>query len=239
MRSDIELCRTMTLLATTEKEVSPMVDPDIASRGSSFKQSVSHDQERQLSLLLMPTSAAATAAAHDPGGKVRLTLKSGVAGTAEFGGVNQEYRYRLTRVWDEGKPRVLFVMMNPSTADPTVDDPTVAKCCRFAGAWGYGGIFVGNSFAYRATDQKQLMAVSDPIGPENDRHLIAMAKAAATVVFAYGEPHKRLRYRGPDVARLLMSKAGVKPYALRFTKAGAPCHPLYLPETLKPIVWKL
>jgi hypothetical protein len=189
-------------------------------------------------MMLFPEMAKSKAT-HDPGGKVKLALKHGVTGTAEFGGEKNEYRYRLTRTWDAGQPHAMFVMMNPSTADPSVDDPTVAKCCRFAKALGYGGVFVGNTFAYRATDQKRLMEVADPIGPENDTHLVAMAKEAAIVIFAYGAPHKKLRQRGIDVARLLMKQAGVKPHILRLTKHGAPCHPLYLPETLKPVVWKL
>jgi hypothetical protein len=180
-------------------------------------------------------------AAHDPGGKVKLALKAGITGTAEFGGKNEEYRYRLTRTWDDARPYALFVLMNPSEATPDINDPTVAKCCRFAAAWGYGGIFVANTFAYRCTDQKRLLETPDPIGPDNDRHIIEMAKKAAVVVFAYGKPkHKQLRSRGTDLARLLIAKAKVQPHFLRLLKDGmTPEHPLYLPEILKPVVWPL
>ena len=214
-----------------------MVDPDIASQGSSFKQSVSRTPQEQLSLPSMPSTAAKIA--HDPGGKVRLKVRAGIMSQVVFGGEMNEYRYRLSRTWDAKKPHVMFVMMNPSTADPLVDDPTVAKACRFARAWGYGGIFVGNTFAYRVTDQRQLMKVADPIGPDNDAHLIAMAREAKVVVFAYGKPHKQLRYRGLAVMRLLVEEARIKPYVLRLSKDGTPCHPLYLPETLTPVVWNL
>jgi hypothetical protein len=179
--------------------------------------------------------------AHDPGGKVKLALKAGIKGTAKFGGQNQEYRYSLTRTWEESKPNALFVLMNPSEATPDIDDPTVAKCCRFAQAWGYGGIVVANTFAYRCTDQKRLLEVPDPIGPDNDQHIVEMAKKAAVVVFAYGKPkHKQLRSRGADLARLLIAKANVQPHFLRLLKDGStPEHPLYLPETLKPVLWQL
>ena len=53
-----------------------------------------------------------------PGGRIRHTLKAGVTGNAVFGGSNEEYRYRLSRTWDAKKPFALFVLMNPSTADP-------------------------------------------------------------------------------------------------------------------------
>ena len=129
--------------------------------------------------------------------------------------------------------------MNPSTADIGVDDPTVAKCGRYARAWGYGGIYVGNTFAYRATDKKRLCLVSDPVGPDNDKHLIAMAKKAALVVFAYGQPgHRTLLPRGIVVANLLL-KRGITPHVLQLSKKGIPVHPMYLLETLKPVVWPL
>jgi len=176
---------------------------------------------------------------HDPGGKVRILLPKGVIGSAIFGGVSNEYRYRLSRTWSRG-PRVLFIMMNPSTADPLVDDPTVAKCRRFAVKWGYGSMNVGNTFAYRATDQRELTQVADPIGPENDRHLLAMARASELVIFAYGKPKTRvLKARGLEVALMLKAKAEIKPYILRLTLDGTPSHPLYLPEALKPKPWKL
>jgi hypothetical protein len=163
---------------------------------------------------------------HDPGGKVRLALTLDVKSSAVFGDPADCYRYRLQRTWDETKPHVMFVMMNPSTADPLVDDPTVAKCGRFARAWGYGGIFVGNTFAYRATDQKRLMQVDDPIGPDNDAHIIEMAQLASVVVFAYGQPcYASLKSRGLTLERLLVDKAGVAPLVLRLAKNGTPWHP--------------
>jgi hypothetical protein len=91
----------------------------------------------------------------------------------------------------------------------------VAKCCKFAKTWGYGGIVVANTFAYRCTDQGELKKVSDPIGPDNDAHIIEMAKQAAIVIFAYGKPqHKQLRSRGPEVARMILEKAKVTPHIL-------------------------
>jgi hypothetical protein len=177
-------------------------------------------------------------ASHDPGGKIRRVLKNGVTGTARFGGINEEYRYRLTRVWDGTKAKVMFVLMNPSTADPTADDPTVAKCSKFARSWGYGGVLIANTFAYRATDQRRLREAEDPVGPDNDKHILAMAREAEIVVFAYGKPHyKELRSRGLEVAQLLMKEARITPYILRQCNDGTPEHPLYLPQALRPAVW--
>jgi hypothetical protein len=93
---------------------------------------------------------------HDPGGKVRLAIPLDVKDRS-------------------AKPHAMFIMMNPSVADQTWDDRSVAKCCRFARTWEYGGIYLGNTFAYVAADKKRLSAI-DPIDPENDRHLIEIAK---------------------------------------------------------------
>jgi len=174
---------------------------------------------------------------HDPGGKVRLALSADVKSWAEFGGDSKEYRYTLKRVWDASLGSVLFVMMNPSTADPYVDDPTVAKCQRYARAWGYGTLWVGNTFAYRATNQKHLLQVVDPVGQENDKWLLDMAAQAGMIVLAYGKPHKHLCQRGRDVAALLR-RAGHELHALKLCNDGTPSHPLYLKGTLRPSLFK-
>lgn len=116
--------------------------------------------------------------AHEPGGKRLIPLPIWVRGSAVFGGDRQQYRYTLERVWDDSKPTCLWIMMNPSTATPHFEDPTVAKCRRYADDWGYGTLLVGNTFAYRATDQKRLLEVDDPSGPDNDRHILEMAARA-------------------------------------------------------------
>lgn len=174
---------------------------------------------------------------HDAGGRTLLPLPIWVRGSAVFGGINDEYRYRLVREWDTSLPAVMFVMMNPSTADPVYDDPTVAKCRRYAEDWGYGSLLVGNTFAYRATDQKRLLAASDPIGPDNDTHLQDMANRASLLVFAYGKPHRSLRARGPAVARLLSQNSARTLHVLQLCADGTPSHPLYLRGSLKPSLW--
>ena len=115
-----------------------------------------------------------------------------------------------------------------------MDDPTVAKCQRYARAWGYGTLWVGNTFAYRATNQKDLMHVADPVGPENDTWLLRMAAEAGMIVLAYGKPHLQLRSRGQAVAKLLRG-AGYELHALKLCNDGTPSHPLYLKGTLRPI----
>jgi hypothetical protein len=183
--------------------------------------------------------ATGTPEEHNPGGKVMIPLKPDVIGWATFGGPNDCYRYCLARSWPSDKGTVLVIMMNPSTANPLFDDPTIAKVTRMARRW-HGGVFgyllVGNVFAYRATQQAELDRVPAPVGPDNDGHLIAMAHRADLVVFAYGAPKtKTLQRHGPAVVHMLRS-AGIKPHVLRMG-ALAPWHPLYLPDSTEPQPW--
>ena len=120
--------------------------------------------------------------------------------------------------------------MNPSTADPLFDDPTIAKCGRFARRWGYGHLLVGNTFAYCASEQLRLADVADPIGPENGRHLCDMAGDAPLVVLAYGKPKlPALRERGMRVAEMLRDM-GVELHALNLLDKHTPGHILYIRE---------
>jgi len=176
---------------------------------------------------------------HDPGGKTRLKVRVAVKSSVVFGGDGDCYRYRLVRTWDGSQPHALWVMMNPSYADHQVNDRIVAKFERSARAWGYGGIYVGNTFAYRATDKKRLRSIPDRIGPDNDKHLLAMAGKTAIVIFAYGQPgHRTLTPRGFAVAQFLKSK-GILPHVIELSKSGIPKHPLFLLESLEPVVWQL
>jgi hypothetical protein len=96
----------------------------------------------------------------------------------------QQYRYSLTRVWAENAPRACFIMLNPSIADATINDPTIRRCIGFAIEMGCGSLEVVNLFAFRATDPKAMKQADDPIGPENDRYLIEAAQCAAQVICA-------------------------------------------------------
>jgi hypothetical protein len=144
------------------------------------------------------------------------------------------YRYRLDRQWAEG-PKVAFVMLNPSTADAEFDDPTIRRCKSFARAWGFGGIVVGNLFALRSTNPEALLHHHDPIGPENNDHLIEIACEAQRIVCAWGV-HGVLMDRGKTVRDILLKYAHLS--VLRLTAAGLPGHPLYVAGNTRPMDWK-
>lgn len=142
------------------------------------------------------------------------------------------YRYWLLRQWAPGL-RVCFVMLNPSTADADVDDPTIRRCMGFARDWGYSGIVVVNLFAFRATNPKELSAATvDPVGPDNDAAIALTIGGNAAVICAWGA-HGSLLNRGAQVLDIIR-RSGGNPSMLRMTKGGHPAHPLYLPRTCVP-----
>lgn len=145
------------------------------------------------------------------------------------------YRYTLTRRWDAGAP-ALFIMLNPSTATATQDDPTIRRCIGYARDWGFAGLTVLNLYAYRATDPRELWKVDNPVGPGNDNYLVKHLKEAwlneAPAIAAWGA-HAR-----PDrVAAVMRMPHTRRLQALGTTKAGAPRHPLYMPKTAEPQLW--
>lgn len=147
-----------------------------------------------------------------------------------------KYRYHLWRDFDGGKGLVTFIMLNPSTADAYIDDPTIRKCSYYAQAWGFGRLGVVNLFSYRATDPKELLRVEAPIGPDTRQQIQLAAHASDMVVCAWGRLHKTLAARQVDVLRLLEHRAGGV-YCLGLNNDGSPKHPLYLRNELQPMVW--
>lgn len=151
------------------------------------------------------------------------------------------FRYRLSYAWELGKPRVVFIMLNPSTATSEELDPTARHCCQIAYNLGFGGVEIANLFAFRSTDPKNLKHSPDPIGPDNDRHLLELVREHPYVVCAWGT-HGDLWGRAKAVQKLL-TEAGVQPKVLGLTKDGFPKHPLArgkerIPATTVPQAWR-
>ncbi len=129
----------------------------------------------------------------------------------------------------------MFLMLNPSKADEVRSDPTVTRSKGFARRWGYGKLWVCNIFALRSTDPKKLMTAADPIGVENDKHILERAAVADKIVCAWGNHGKHID-RGNLVLRMLESvDLTDKLYHLGLTKHNQPKHPLYLKADTRPI----
>jgi hypothetical protein len=140
----------------------------------------------------------------------------------------RKYRYVLSRIWDNSKEKIVFIGLNPSTADETIDDPTIRKCITYAKKWGYGGFYMLNLFAYRATEPGNMKMANDPVGEENDYYLDEYINKVNIAICCWGN-HGQFKSRSKQV----LSKYN-NLYFLKLNKTGEPAHPLYLSNSLIP-----
>jgi hypothetical protein len=132
------------------------------------------------------------------------------------------YRYHLSRIWDHNRPPLAWIMLNPSTADEKIDDPTIRRCMGFARREGAGGVEILNLFAWRSTIPKALRSVDDPIGQDNDKWIEETLRSHLRVVCAWGEFGK---YLGRDTTVL----NNLRNSATKIMYLGdKPKHPLYI-----------
>lgn len=149
------------------------------------------------------------------------------------------YRYTLEREWMTGRGTCLFVMLNPSTADARKDDPTIGRCIKFAQRWGFQKLTVGNLYAFRATDPKQMLATVNRTGPMNDPWLGLLAREADQIICAWGANAEPAR--AAEVVATLSAHRPVE--CLGTTADGSPKHPLArgrhrIPDDFEPIPFK-
>jgi len=145
------------------------------------------------------------------------------------------YRFELHRTWDINKGEVLFIMLNPSTANAWKDDLTTIRCINFAKKWGYGGISIGNIYPFRAKRPKffrKWLNEHNGVGManwENEDHVRRMANEADLIVCAWGCNYK-------EGVPEWVDELGVPLYYLEMCKDGiTPKHPLgNLSKDLKP-----
>jgi hypothetical protein len=163
-------------------------------------------------------------------------LRCGLISHVEFSD-DKLYRYSLTRAFPHAglAEDCLFIMLNPSTADETLNDPTVERCQRRAYAMRFSKYTVVNIFALRSTDPKALYHHPDPIGRGNDAAIMKLATKASMVICGWGT-HGDYMDRGKDVKAMLDGRA-IKCYHLGRTKSGQPRHPLYISNKTEPTLW--
>jgi hypothetical protein len=151
------------------------------------------------------------------------------------------YRYLLARQVGPSPRVVTFILLNPSTADATRDDPTIRRCLGFARLWGCGRLQIVNLFAVRATDPERIRRVADPVGPDNVVHVMraaglshsASSRCRGPVVCGWGV---RGGHLGQDATVLgWLRRLGVRPLALGITRDG---HPLYVRNDAEPVPYE-
>lgn len=166
---------------------------------------------------------------HDPGGKVRLRLAPGVHGDAVMS-ADGRYRQVMRRWIGERFPDefILFVGMNPSTADALVDDPTCAREWTFARREGYFGMVKCNVGDYRATDPKMLLQDGvEAVSAANLPAIRGLANQAGRIVLCHGKLNKALAPAGQQLVEILRND-GLTLWCFGKNADGSPKHPLYL-----------
>jgi len=148
------------------------------------------------------------------------------------------WRYTLERYWDKSKPFVLFILLNPSTADGMNDDPTNRRGINYAKDWGYGGVVFCNLFAYRTPYPKELKKcdVDKAIGIDNETAIRIMCDRAGIIICAWGI-HGKL-FNRHDIMCGMLWFYEYKPFHMGLTKHGFPRHILYLKSSIKPQLWE-
>jgi hypothetical protein len=140
---------------------------------------------------------------------------------------DRQYRYALWRIWNENRPVIMFIGLNPSTANERKNDPTIRRVMRFTNDWGYGGFYMMNLFAWVTPYPRDLERAADPVGL-NDEWLEKIYNETVMPVYVWGsfpqatERAKRVREMCPGG------------YCLGTSKMGNPLHPLYLPVDTRP-----
>ncbi|MGL5953282.1 MAG: DUF1643 domain-containing protein [Providencia rustigianii] len=144
-----------------------------------------------------------------------------------------KYRYDLFRIWDETKPYLMFIGLNPSTADHELDDPTIKRCIGFAEKLDFGGVCMCNLYALRATNPSAMMSSESPIGSDNDMYVKKHALSAGMVIAAWGN-HGCYLNRDKEILDIL----NVDVFALDINKSGQPKHPLYIHSDNEPKIYR-
>lgn len=145
------------------------------------------------------------------------------------------YRYELVRMWGTGRRHILWLMLNPSIADDTIDDPTIRRCIGFTSDWGYDAFTVVNLYAFRSTSPLRLRHAADPVGPENWRSIRMAAAHAQLIICAWGHAGPQPDRPAAVVNDLVAHGFKDRLRRLGTRKNGQPRHPLMLKAALRPM----
>ena len=146
---------------------------------------------------------------------------------------DRKYRYLLKHTREPlFAPKLCtWIGLNPSIANETQLDPTLRRVREFSTAWGYNGFIMTNLFALISTDSKRLYTEADPVGPENDLHILQALQGTDVVIVAWGAVGG-LKNRCTSVLKIL---SAVDLFCLKKTKDGYPNHPLYVAGDTRPV----
>lgn len=144
---------------------------------------------------------------------------------AEFS-EDRQYRYALWRIWDDSLPLVMFIGLNPSTANETQPDNTITKVKKIAAHNGFGGFYMMNLFGLVSSKPEALDTHLNPIG-DNKEWLYKIRHKCTKVVIAWGNFKQAEKAVSLGIADVLKVASPYPIYCLAQNKNGSPKHPLY------------
>lgn len=135
---------------------------------------------------------------------------------------DRKYRYALWRIWNLHRPFLMQIGLNPSTANESIDDPTITRGIARAYKADFGGFLMANLYAFVSTDPKALLGNGKFEDTPNDSYIKRMVCMSSIQLCAWGS-FPPVGKRAPIVYPML-----TKPYCLGLNADGEPKHPLYV-----------
>lgn len=136
-------------------------------------------------------------------------------------------RYALWRIWDKSKSFIMFIGLNPSTANEHKNDPTLTRVIKFANNWGYGGVYMMNLFSF-VTAYPEELQINEDLLEKNNQWLNTISIKCDKIIFAWGS-FKQAEERSKYILERF------KGFALEINKDGSPKHPLYVKSNIEPV----
>lgn len=165
------------------------------------------------------------------GASAMTAARSGESAIRRNAYILGEHRLWLSRAWgaQPAERFVLWVMLNPSTADAEIDDPTIRRCIGFTRSWGYDALVVVNLYSLRTPDPRAVWRHPKPVHLLNDAEIDRLARVADRVVAAWGAAGGARFALEERAARVTEIVSRYRPLVCLGTSlGGAPRHPLYV-----------
>jgi hypothetical protein len=152
---------------------------------------------------------------------------------------DRKYRYLLIHRWEPRRPErpCMWIALNPSIADESALDNTLARIRSFSSAAGFNAFYMANLFGLVSTDRQTMKRHLEPVGRDNDYYVRQIAARTPTIFVAWGTDGRH-QNRDQEVIHLLAQLGRRNLKCLSANKNGSPSHPLYLSGKLKPISYR-
>ncbi|AWK51609.1 hypothetical protein DIC82_11490 [Clostridium beijerinckii] len=132
------------------------------------------------------------------------------------------YRYRLTRVWDNNKQSATVIMLNPSKANELKSDKTVMNLTNFLIDNNFGSVNIVNLFSYMTTDPSKLHEREEQFERYNNTYIELAFEEADIIIIAWVRDNKKyIKNRKIEIEKILipyksktkcfMDSEGIKP----------------------------